>query len=147
MVKVRHEWEGATPSPGGAAEEFLEQVLKLAGTSRLHLGAAWWPSIDVFEVEDGFIVIADLAGVQGEDIDLAVRGGRLHLTGVRRPPPIEGRQAIRQLEIDYGPFARTITLDSSIDEGRISAEYRSGLLLVRLPLRAGARRVAIRVEE
>jgi HSP20 family protein len=127
-------------------DEFVEQVLKLAGGARVHPAAAWWPSLDVFEVEDGFVVIAELAGVRPDDIELCVEGPRLHLTGVRHAPPVTGPHAVRQLEIDYGPFARTIALDPAVDEAGIVAEYRAGLLLVKLPRRA-TRRVRIDVED
>lgn len=147
MASGRHEWERAVCEPGGAAEEFIERVRQLTASSRVHRGSAWWPSLDVFETEGGFTIVAELAGVERDALELHVQGGRLHLFGVRRPPTIAERQAVRQLEIDYGPFARTIMLDPGIDEERISAEYRNGLLVVRLPRRGGRRRVAIRAED
>jgi len=143
MGTVRQQWEGASPHAGGAVEEFREQML--TGGSRVQPGPAWRPSVDVFEVEDGLLVLADLAGVHQSDI--TVQAGRLHISGARRRPPVAGPHARGQLGIDYGRFERTIGPGPEIEEEQISAEYRIALLLVKLPAATLRGRMKIRVED
>jgi HSP20 family protein len=99
----------------------------------------WSPSINVYRFDKRIELCCDLAGIEPRSIDVLVEPGRLLIRGLRQPPePLrhEGEgMRILSMEIDHGPFCRTIRLPDQIDLTKVESEYRSGLLWIRLPLR------------
>ena len=78
-------------------------------------------------------VIADLAGVDPNDLELLLTGRELQISGVRHRPAGEGAR-YQRMEIDYGPFQRAVGLPADVDVARAEARYERGLLVVTLPL-------------
>ncbi len=79
------------------------------------------------------VVHAELAGIDIEEIGLEIEGRELVISGHRRPAEAEGR-VYQQLEIDFGPFRRTIPLGADVIAEEARATYRDGILSVELPL-------------
>ncbi|HEV2851652.1 MAG TPA: Hsp20/alpha crystallin family protein [Thermoanaerobaculia bacterium] len=99
------------------------------------LPGTWAPSVDVLEVEDAYLIFAELPGVQRDDIQLQVRDRRLELSG-RRHPLGENHSFLR-MERSYGPFRRTFELGAPVDADAISAAFDQGVLRVLIPKRRG----------
>lgn len=99
-------------------------------------GEAWAPAVNLYEDEDAFHVVVDLAGVDPSAVTLKIEGGRLILGG-ERPTPRPGRgkrmACTHLMEIDHGLFLRSVEVPSSVDVEAIIAKYRSGLLWITLP--------------
>ena len=109
------------------------------------LPGTWSPSVDVLEVEDAYLIFAELPGVRRDDIQLQVRDRRLELSG-RRQALGENRNFLR-LERSYGPFRRTFELGAPVEVEGITAGFESGVLRVHVPKRkAGATAVPIAEE-
>jgi HSP20 family protein len=123
----------------------LENVLRRGDFS--HAGIAGWsPAVDLREDREVYVLVADLPGVRREDIHLRVEGGVLTLEG-RRPPDRESRSAgALRIERSYGPFTRSFHLPSPVDESKVTARYRLGVLEVLLPKSTEARARATRVQ-
>jgi HSP20 family protein len=101
-----------------------------------HRRAGFTPRVDVSYVGDPprAIVTAELAGIDIEQIDLEIRGRELIISGSRGlPDDAEGR-VYQQIEIEHGPFRRTVALGADIAADRARATYDDGLLRVELPL-------------
>jgi HSP20 family protein len=79
------------------------------------------------------VVHAELAGIDIDELGLEIEGRELIIAGHRRPAEAEGR-VYQQLEIDFGPFRRTIPLGADVVAEQASATYRDGILTVELPL-------------
>jgi len=97
---------------------------------------AWKPAINVYENEDGYTVVAELAGVDPGQIDLRVERGALTIAGRRQTPTLpRGKKPARfiMMEIDHGGFCRTLKLPNDADVDNITASYGGGYLWVRLP--------------
>ena len=91
------------------------------------------------------VVMAELAGIDPDEISLDIEGRELVLAGHRRPADAEGR-VYQQLEIDFGPFRRGSRSAPTSSPRGATATYRDGILRVELPLqRAEARTVPIEV--
>jgi HSP20 family protein len=92
------------------------------------------PQVDVFRTEGppSLIVQIELPGVDPEDVELIASPQALVIAGERRRPKDSGHY--QQMEIDYGPFQRQITLAEDIDPEVASATYERGILTVRLPI-------------
>jgi HSP20 family protein len=92
------------------------------------------PQVDVFRTDDppALIVQVELPGVDPGSVELMASSQALLIAGERRRPKDSGHY--QQMEIDYGPFQRQITLAEDIDPEGASATYERGILTVRLPV-------------
>lgn len=97
------------------------------------LPGTWSPSVDVLEVEDAYLIFAELPGVRRDDIQLQVKDRRLELSG-RRHPLGENHSFLR-MERSYGPFRRSFELGAPLDVEGISAAFEQGVLRVLVPKR------------
>lgn len=95
---------------------------------------AWSPAVDVLETDDAFVLYAEVPGTDRDDVDLAVEGRRLELSGHRRALPPD--RAFARMERSDGPFRRSFELPGAVDAERISASLERGVLRVKLPKRA-----------
>jgi HSP20 family protein len=92
------------------------------------------PQVDVFRSENPptLTVQIELPGVEPDDVQLVASAQALLIVGERRRPKDSGHY--QQMEIDYGPFQRQITLNEDIDPDDAAATYERGILTVRLPI-------------
>jgi HSP20 family protein len=92
------------------------------------------PQVDVFRSDDppALTVQIELPGVDPDDVQLIASPQALLIAGERHRPKDCGHY--QQMEIDYGPFQRHITLSEDIDPEQASATYERGILTVRLPV-------------
>lgn len=109
------------------------------------------PATDIVECGDGLLITVELAGLEREALSVTLAGRQLTVRGVRRPPEHETSRPKRYLqrEIVYAPFERVVELPDDIDETSLTAEYRDGMLRVRVSRRPAlpeppAHRVEIR---
>ena len=100
------------------------------------------PVLDVRETEDGYLVLVDLPGIKSEDVAVELIDQVLTISGSRAP--VETGEAQR-LERPSGSFVRRLTLPKGVDSEKVMAEYKEGVLEVRIPKRAEAKpkRIAI----
>ena len=100
----------------------------------------WRPAINVYRCENCIRICVDLAGVERADIDLQVEPKRLIIRGRRESPDgsdADGRPLqMLVMEIDYGPFERTINFPNEINVEGAEAKQEDGLLWISLPLRS-----------
>jgi HSP20 family protein len=110
--------------------------------------ARWIPPVDLEELEDAYLLVADLPGVPEDDVAIDVEGDVLTLSGARTRQAHEGGRTIRS-ERGAGSFRRQLTLPDGVDADRITATYDRGVLRIRVPKPAAAkpRRVSIQVGE
>ena len=95
------------------------------------------PRVDIFETENELLLLADLPGVNPQDIDLRYERGELMLRGKVNPAPPHG-QAILE-EFETGDYYRVFQIHESINAARIEADYKNGVLTVHLPKQEAAR--------
>jgi len=108
----------------------LWQLPRFAG-----IRSGFRPAVDCFLSDDPprLTVVAELAGVDPDRVELLLTGRELLIAGERVRRAAE-RSRYEQMEIDYGPFRRTIALPADVDVERAEARYERGLLVVTLPL-------------
>lgn len=107
---------------------------------------SWTPAVDIYQPNDSEIVVkAELPGLRREDIDVTVEQGTLTIRGQRRREDAVAEQAYHRVERSYGSFARSFTLPATVDASGVRADYRDGMLTVRLPLRRDAQPHQIQV--
>ena len=107
----------------------------------------WVPSVDIYETEGRDVVLqAELPGMSREDIDVTVEQQTLTIKGTRRAAGDVPEGRYRRVERRVGSFSRSFTLPSTVDAGKVSAEYKNGLLTVKLPYREESKPRTISVE-
>jgi HSP20 family protein len=94
--------------------------------------ADWTPAADIQETESGYVVAIDLPGINRQALQLDVDDNRLIVRGTRE---IEDKGQHRS-ERPRGKFLRTFSVPNSVDQASIGAEYKDGVLQIRLPRRA-----------
>jgi len=92
--------------------------------------ACWRPSVDVYRVQDAWLVKFDLAGVRKEDIQVTLDANRLIVRGIRRDLTILDGQRAYSMEIDYNQFERVVELPVNVETARFASDYRDGMFLV-----------------
>lgn len=106
----------------------------------------WAPSVDVAETAEEFQIKAELPGVKKEDLKVHVESGVLTLSGERRQEKEEKGKKYHRVERSYGSFMRSFTLPDGVDAAKLHAEYKDGLLNVRLPKTAAEKPKAVEVK-
>ena len=108
--------------------------------------AVWSPLVDVHETKEGFLLQVELPGVKQEDIQVSMVGDTLTLKGERKRETEVKEDSYHRIERSYGTFHRSFTLPSTVDASRVSADYRNGVLTVKLPFREDAKPRTINVD-
>jgi HSP20 family protein len=101
-----------------------------------HRRAGFTPRVDVSYVGDPprAIVTAELAGIDIGQLDLEIRGRELIISGSRGALDESEGRVYQQIEIEHGPFRRTIQLGADVAADQAKATYDDGVLRVELPL-------------
>jgi HSP20 family protein len=107
----------------------------------------WVPPVDIFQSSDHELVLkAELPEMAREDIDITVENGTLTIKGEKKPSADVSQEQFHHIERRFGTFSRSFSLPQTVDTGKVSAEYKHGVLTIRLPLREEAKPRQIRVE-
>ena len=107
----------------------------------------WIPPVDIFETEGHDLVVkAELPDMTREDIEVTVENNTLTLKGTKKFPSDVKEEQFRRIERSYGSFSRSFTLPNTVDAAKVSAEYKNGVLTVKLPFREEAKPRTINVE-
>jgi HSP20 family protein len=114
-------------------EDFLTDLSSFPVDSQL------FPALDVAEDDNGLVVVAELPGVQKEDLKITVENGILTISGVRRPYEIPQDARIILNEMRVQEFSRSIELPYEVMVDNISAELENGVLRMTLPKTEAAR--------
>ena len=135
----------------GMEVERLERMFNGVFGDREGYGPAvlrsWTPAVDVYETAEGEMVLkAELPAMRREDIRVTAEGQALTIEADRHLDAEVDRDRYHHLERAHGTFRRTFTLPTSVDVARIAADYRDGLLTIRLPRREESKARQIEVK-
>ena len=107
----------------------------------------WVPPVDIFQTGDHELVLkAELPDMTREDIDITVENFVLTIKGEKTAPADVRDDQYHHIERRYGSFSRSFSLPQTVDPNRVSAEYKDGVLTVRVPLREEAKPRTIKVD-
>jgi HSP20 family protein len=95
-------------------------------------GVVFLPAVDIFETEKGITILADMPGVKAGDITVDLRDNVLTLDGEVTSPEAEGERELMR-EYRTGRYYRQFTLSQVIDQQKIGADLKDGVLKVNLP--------------
>ena len=93
---------------------------------------AFLPTTDIFETEDALTLVLEMPGVDRGNIDVSVENGVLTVEGRINFDKYEGLQPVYS-EYNIGPYRRSFRISSRIDQDKIKAEIRDGVITLVLP--------------
>ena len=106
----------------------------------------WVPPVDIYADGDHELVLkAELPEMTLEDIDVSVDNGALTIKGEKKLSKEFKQDQFHRIERRYGTFSRSFSLPQTIDPNKVAAEYKQGVLTVRLPLREEAKPRQVKV--
>ena len=106
----------------------------------------WAPPVDIYQTGDHEVVLkAELPDMTREDIDITVDNGTLTIRGEKKFSSEVKEESFHRIERRYGSFSRSFSLPQTVDPHKVEAEYKQGVLTVRLPLREEAKPRQIKV--
>ena len=98
----------------------------------LRSGLTFKPDVDIFETDTAITLLADMPGVKAEDLTIDLRENVLTLDGEAKPPE-SGDEVDVYYEYRTGKYYRQFNLSEMIDQAKISAELKDGVLRLNLP--------------
>lgn len=105
--------------------------LSPAGT--LNRAVDFVPRMDVSETEKEYTLTAELAGIDEKDVDITLQDNVLTIRGEKKVERDEKNERCSLMERSYGTFSRSVALPVEVEEDRIEASFKNGVLTVRLP--------------
>ena len=107
----------------------------------------WVPPVDIYQTSEHELVLkAELPDMTREDFDINIENFVLTIKGEKKLSGEVKEEQFHHVERRYGTFTRSFSLPQTVDPARVSAEYRQGVLTVRLPLREDAKPRSIKVD-
>jgi HSP20 family protein len=105
----------------------------------------WSPAVDVVETAEEYLVKAELPDLRKEDVKVTVEGGMLRISGERKQEKEEKSKRFHRVERSYGSFVRTFGLPDNVDDKKLQADFKDGLLTVHLRKTAPSKPQAVEV--
>jgi HSP20 family protein len=93
----------------------------------------WMPPVDILEKNGDMVLRCELPGMDEKDIEVRLEGNLLTLKGVKQFEGETENDRFHRVERFTGSFSRSFTLPDTMDKEKINAEYKNGVLNVRIP--------------
>ena len=116
------------------------------GLDRPFAGYKAWPAIDVAEEEDAIIVRAEVPGCKADDIDISVHGNVLTISGEKKLSEEKKEKGYYHVESSYGSFRREVTLPTDVNQSKVDATYKDGVLSITLPKAEKAKTIKVKIK-
>jgi HSP20 family protein len=131
--------------PSTSMQKSEKQDMRNAMPEQTRPGAVYSPAVDIFENDTAITVLADMPGVKAQDLQIDLRDSVLTLTG-RVAEADSPLQASVLREYQSGTFFRQFTLSETIDQAKIDAQLKDGVLRLELPKveKARPRQITVR---
>ncbi len=107
---------------------------------------AWAPPVDIYETPESLVLKAELPGLGREDISIEVKDSTLTLKGEKKIEKDVSEENYRRMERAYGSFQRAFTLPSNIQQDKVKAKFKDGILEITLPKVEEAKPKQIKVD-
>jgi len=100
---------------------------------------SWYPSVDVKETKDEFVISAEVPGMSKDDIKINISDNTLTIKGEKKEEKKEENHNYHRIERRFGTFQRSFTLPTQIEEKKVKASYKDGILTISMPKKEEAK--------
>ena len=140
--------------PWTSAHHLRDEINRVFGPARVEaddslnvVTSRWMPAVDVKELEDRFVIAADLPGIDPNDIEITMDSGTLSIKGERtHAEATDEKTGYRRVERSYGSFYRRFTLPDTADAQKVSASGSHGVLEIEIMKKLADQPQRIKVE-
>jgi len=133
MIVVRRgRWRDDSPRKS-EFDELLRALISPVGTVTRGSGGTWRPPVDVYEEADRIMVVAEIAGMNREDIEISLYGDLVWIRGNRPHPAGSEQRSFHEARIAFGGFEAEVRVPYAVDSDRATATYENGFLTIELP--------------
>lgn len=141
-------WSSRDPFFGPVFDRFFGEPARpdLFAWSEDARRGSWTPAVDIRETDEAFHVHAELPGLTKEDVQITLENNVLRLSGERRFEKEDEKDSYHRIERAYGSFTRSFSVPDDADDSKVSAEFKDGVLTVRLVKSEKSRPKAIDVK-
>jgi len=122
-------------NPFKEMENFFENYpagLRGARGEAAKMFETWTPTVDISETAKEFLITAELPGIKKDDIKIEIDHGILTLSGERHFEKEDDDKKHHRIERFFGNFTRSFTLPETVNNNNIEADFKNGLLTVKL---------------
>ena len=116
------------------------------GLDRPFAGCKAWPALDLAEQDEALMVRAEVPGCEPEDIEISVSGNTLTISGQKKETKEEKDKGYYHLESVSGTFRREVNLPTDVDNAKVEATYKNGVLSIHLPKAEISKAVKVQVK-
>ena len=116
------------------------------GGQELMATGDWIPRVDIAETDKEFVIKAELPEIKKEEVSVSVDNGVLTLRGERKQEKEEKGKKFHRIERFYGSFTRSFTLPENVDETKVDASFKDGILQLTIPKTKESKPKAIEVK-
>jgi HSP20 family protein len=116
------------------------------GLDRPFSGYKAWPAIDVAEQDNAIVVRAEVPGCKADDVDISVYGNTLTISGEKKHSEEKKEKGYYHMESSYGSFRREVTLPTDVDQEKIEATCKDGVLNITLPKAEKTKAVKVKIQ-
>ena len=116
----------------GGNDKFFDDFFRVPARST-GSAQAFYPSVDIKEDDKQIVLTSDLPGIDQKDIKVTVEDGTLTLSGERKFEKSAEEENFHRVERSFGSFERSFSLPETVDEDKIVASYKNGVLELTLP--------------
>ena len=120
---------------GNFEDEFqkaVDEIFHLVSPAFKKYKRIWRPNIDLYESTEEIIVLADMAGLNKDEMHIEVNRNKIKIAGIRKAIQLLQNARYYQAEIPHGYFERNIALPAPVDAQSAAASYADGILMVRM---------------
>ena len=112
----------------------LKEVLgRGASDESAWVSGAWTPPVDIYETDEALVMKAELPGFSKDDISIEMKENTLVIKGERKHEDEVKEGNYHRMERSYGAFQRAFMLPMTVDQEKVKASYKDGILELRLP--------------
>jgi len=129
MLRSSGDWIGSMQS----MQKEMERLLNYLGNSKPPAGQfvrMWEPAVDVYETASEVVVLAELPGVNQDDIEIVVDDSYLLIRGQKKEESPGEKRKYYQLETHRGPFETRVLLPARVDPNQTKATHENGMLKI-----------------
>ena len=130
FIKIRFSDDFA--QMGSRFEQTIEDIFRSMSPSFALGERTWKPPMDMNETPEEIVILADVAGIDKDDLEVEISSKAVRIQGKRIARHCTDETTFRLAEIQYGNFERILFLPAPIDPEVVSASYSNGLLEIRL---------------
>ena len=128
-------WEPREKTMRGFFDEFFD-VMNRSGTNRRRNweeGGIWAPATDLIDKKDKLVARVELPGVEKKDVKISLNENNLTIQGEIEKDKETNKEDYYCCERAYGTYSRTISLPTEIDQEKIKAKFKNGILEITMP--------------